>query len=107
MSHQIAQRRFQFNLRWIFVMTALAALAAWQPLKAIAVGFGLPLMALGIACSRSAVVNRLNGWRTGLLFGAMLFLIGASLSCGLAILFAVEFPERLFWYWIWAWTTGP
>jgi hypothetical protein len=63
------------NRRWVLVVVA-AGLALWF-LPLLIVGFAA-LALLGLACARSAIVNRQVGWGMGLLLGVILTAAGLA-----------------------------
>jgi cobalamin synthase len=73
---------------WIGVVIAAVLAMVVLPLMT----FPLAALAfLGVACARSAIVNRQVGWVTGAMFGIVLTIAGLG---GIAVLLAVRLGWR-------------
>lgn len=89
---QPSNRRFQFGLLGLFVVTTIICFVAASPMFAVRFSSGLGALFVGAAIMRAAIVVRGEGWRTGAVFGSFFVLIGAA-GCVLAIILRIYAPQ--------------
>jgi hypothetical protein len=78
MQRNRADRSFQFSLLALLLVVTGVCFILASPTQALLCAASLATFMLGLACVRGALLNRIEGWISGLLFGSLFLVIGTA-----------------------------